>query len=209
MPEPESLYDILNVARDASHDEIKAAWRRAAAAAHPDRAGGSVERMSQVNQAWEVLGDAHRRAAYDAEGKTGRDNALDNARQMLRNEFRKAMSIPGTEERDLVQLVRNACHGIRSNARNARVNVEAQLRLLDRRMKRLKGPKHDNLFLEVLKDAHDEATRGLTTIDDAIAAVDVAEKILADYGWDAFADFGQGSNMFAALLGGNWPPGPP
>ncbi len=61
-------YDVLGVAPHASHDEIRAAFRRAAREAHPDRHGeGSATRMAAVNEAWRVLGDADRRRAYDAQ----------------------------------------------------------------------------------------------------------------------------------------------
>ena len=55
-------YDLLDVARDASADEIRAAWRAAIADLEPgDR------RFTRLNQAAEVLLDPTARAAYDAE----------------------------------------------------------------------------------------------------------------------------------------------
>jgi curved DNA-binding protein CbpA len=188
VPETESLYAILDVAQDATPEAIKQAWRRAATAAHPDRPGGSAERMSQVNQAYEVLSDPERRAGYDQNGDTRRSEALQNARAMLRNEFRKAMEVKGGEDADLVGLVKHALTRIEMNAKNARVATQAQLRLLERRMRRLKGPTLDNLFLEVMTEAHDEATRGLRTIDEAMEAVAVANTIVGQYSWDMFAD---------------------
>ncbi|WP_347022477.1 DnaJ domain-containing protein [Bacteroides ovatus] len=50
---------------DATEAEIKAAYKQAAKSAHPD-AGGSNEKMQEVNAAWEVLGNAQKRAEYDA-----------------------------------------------------------------------------------------------------------------------------------------------
>ena len=60
-------YDVLGVSRRASQEEIRAAYRRAAREAHPDRHGdASAARMAAVNEAWRVLGDADRRRRYDA-----------------------------------------------------------------------------------------------------------------------------------------------
>ena len=59
-----SHYDVLGVTARATPDEVRAAYRRAARDHHPD-AGGDAARMSDLNTAWHVLGDAHRRAAYD------------------------------------------------------------------------------------------------------------------------------------------------
>jgi hypothetical protein len=54
------------VAPDATTDEIRAAYRRAARAHHPDRHGDAASaRMADVNHAWQVLGDAGRRRDYD------------------------------------------------------------------------------------------------------------------------------------------------
>ena len=59
-------YERLGVRPDATSDELRDAYRRAARAAHPDRHGtSSSARMAEVNEAWRILGDAARRGAYD------------------------------------------------------------------------------------------------------------------------------------------------
>ncbi len=60
-----SWYDILGITPNASPDEIAAAWHTTAKATHPDR-GGDPAAFDLAQQAWEVLGDPHHRAAYDA-----------------------------------------------------------------------------------------------------------------------------------------------
>ena len=67
-------YAALGVARDASDEEIKKAYRRMAMQYHPDRNGGSKEaeeKFKDVAEAWEVLGDPQKRAAYDRYGEAG------------------------------------------------------------------------------------------------------------------------------------------
>lgn len=59
-------YELLGVDRDADADTIKAAWRRKASAAHPDRKGGSEAAMQAVQEAYDCLSDPEKRAAYDA-----------------------------------------------------------------------------------------------------------------------------------------------
>jgi curved DNA-binding protein len=63
-------YQLLGVARDASADEVKRAYRRLARQHHPDvnKTTGAAARMSEINEAYAVLGDPERRAAYDALG---------------------------------------------------------------------------------------------------------------------------------------------
>lgn len=71
--EPGDLYEILGVAADASREEIVHAYRRQAHSAHPDvRPGdpGASARFQAMTQAYRVLSDPARRAAYDRQRPT-------------------------------------------------------------------------------------------------------------------------------------------
>ena len=70
-----NLYRVLHVQTDAPTEVIRSSWRTLLGRLrlHPDF-GGSHAQAVLVNQAWEVLGDAQRRAAYDASlQQDGRD----------------------------------------------------------------------------------------------------------------------------------------
>lgn len=62
-----SPYETLGVEKDAGADEIRAAYRRRIREAHPDR-GGDSDSAAAINAAYDVLGDAQRRAKYDEFG---------------------------------------------------------------------------------------------------------------------------------------------
>lgn len=68
-------YEILNVARNASdYAEIKQAYRRLAMKHHPDRNPGDAvaeEHFKEAKEAYEVLSDSRKRAAYDQFGHAG------------------------------------------------------------------------------------------------------------------------------------------
>lgn len=63
-------YEVLGVGKDASADELKKAFRRAAVEHHPDR-GGDEAKFKEINEAYEVLKDADKRKRYDQFGHAG------------------------------------------------------------------------------------------------------------------------------------------
>lgn len=70
-------YDVLGVARDASVDEIKKAYRTLAVQYHPDRNPGDAEaeeRFKEASQAYAILSDEEKRARYDRFGHQGVDS---------------------------------------------------------------------------------------------------------------------------------------
>jgi molecular chaperone DnaJ len=70
-------YEILGVPRTASQDDLKAAFRRLARQYHPDvnKSEDAEERFKEINEAYAVLSDNEKRAAYDRFGHAGVRNA--------------------------------------------------------------------------------------------------------------------------------------
>src|SRR3989442_9388676 len=70
------FYEILGVAKNASDDEIKKAYRKLAMKFHPDRnpdSKGSEDKFKEAKEAYEMLSDTQKREAYDRYGHAGVD----------------------------------------------------------------------------------------------------------------------------------------
>ncbi len=70
------FYEVLGVNRDASEDDIKKSYRRLAMKHHPDRNPDNPkaeESFKEAKEAYEILSDANKRAAYDQYGHAGVD----------------------------------------------------------------------------------------------------------------------------------------
>ena len=69
-------YEVLGLAKGASDDDVKKAYRKLAMKHHPDRNQGdgakaSEEKFKEAKEAYEVLTDAQKRAVYDQFGHAG------------------------------------------------------------------------------------------------------------------------------------------
>jgi len=74
MAEKRDYYEILGIAKTATAEEIKKAYRKKAIQYHPDKNPGdkvAEEKFKEAAEAYEVLGDENKRARYDKYGHAG------------------------------------------------------------------------------------------------------------------------------------------
>lgn len=76
MAEKRDYYEVLGVAKDCSSEDIKKAFRKLAFQYHPDHnhEDGASDKFKELNEAYEVLCDSNKRAAYDRFGHNGGAN---------------------------------------------------------------------------------------------------------------------------------------
>lgn len=71
-------YEILEISKNATQDEVKKAYRKQALKYHPDRNAGDAQaekRFKEISEAYEVLSDEKKRQIYDRHGKEGLQGA--------------------------------------------------------------------------------------------------------------------------------------
>ncbi|MBX7208956.1 MAG: molecular chaperone DnaJ [Verrucomicrobiaceae bacterium] len=71
MPDKRDYYEVLGVPRDVSPEDMKKAYRKLAVQFHPDKNPGdksAEEKFKEIGEAYDVLSDADKRAAYDRYG---------------------------------------------------------------------------------------------------------------------------------------------
>lgn len=167
------LYAALGIARDASQEEIKAAYRRAARAAHPDREGGSTAQMQSVNQAFEVLSDPERRKHYDETGNTTPQATLEErAAQGLRMMLTEAL-----EQSDVgvVEFVIASAERTIISLTSIKVNAEAKIARLEKRRSKIRFKGKGVDVVALLIDA--QIVQARTSISEAAAALEMVKTV--------------------------------
>ena len=92
--EKRDYYEVLGVTRTSDGATLKTAYRKMAMKFHPDRNGGDPEaevKFKEVNEAYEILKDPQRRAAYDRFGHAAFENGA-NGGGGFQNDFSSSMS---------------------------------------------------------------------------------------------------------------------
>lgn len=181
-------YETLGVDREADDDTIKAAYRRKAMAAHPDREGGDAGVMAAIQEAYDCLSDATRRAAYDAGQQLLSETAAQHAAaDVLRGMFSDcirdgALHVPTAVR---IRLTRD----MRELEKNLLEIPKARKTLLRWRKRVARTTEGDNLFDAVLADK-------LREVDEAVHHTTMhcdwnrrAAKMLTEYE-DRGEDFG-------------------
>lgn len=140
-------YETLGVARDASAEDIKRAYRKRAKELHPDtNPDADPEEMTELNVAYEVLGDEEKRRHYDATG------CADDGRKRMEVEVREGILTLILQHVQAMEgngdVMARVTADIVSQLRGAEQNVregEKVLRALHRAEKKLryKGTGHD------------------------------------------------------------------
>lgn len=177
------LYEILGIDEGASPEEVRRAYKRLAQQHHPDREKGDPEEFEQVRSAFAVLGDAQRRARYDAGGATAEPPNIEAmATQMLAQLFSQV--VDNEEVVDVMATVRQHIEQEYSNFQENQAVIQRKLKLLDKRQKRMTAKTENNLFDGVVSDKKRAHENALSNLSHNIEINRQVNKMLDDYEYD-------------------------
>lgn len=184
------LYDDLGIKPDATEDEIKAAYRKAASKHHPDK-GGDKEKFQVVQRAYEVLTDPVRRGRYDKDGTFSQDGNDPKLRALgeMANLVTQLVDAMG-ENTAFVDVRAELVKMVEANQEEFRTKLKG----LDRRIKfrtaaakrfRLrKGKTGDNLMARILEGNLDKLNAERAMSQDLLKTCGIMLEMLADYQYD-------------------------
>lgn len=208
----EDHYKTLGVPRDATQEQIRAAFRRAARQAHPDREGGSTERMQAINAAYDVLGDQERRRAYDAGETEG--SPMAKAMAILQSIFAEAIrdNAPDPFKFALSKIQRSE-----AGAKEEIAVTRRDITRMEAQAKRIKSKGERDLYHETLRAGIRSAEDQVRTLEQNVESCQRVRQLLqeeyecvpvsSDSFFDPRAELARyGHSAHTALMGGHRAP---
>jgi len=202
-PQERDPYETLGVAKDADAATIREAYRRKAAAAHPDRPGGSSQEMIAINGAWALLSDEVARERFDQTGDASRPPPLEVlARNTLAGLFDAACEqLP--EHVDVLFAMCRKLSQMQSESQEAIASNDEAIRKATKQMARLKwkAKSGHNFLAATLEKRIELARRRNASAKRAIEVADLCVKMLEDFEWEPeMATEASGPVLFESLL---------
>ena len=186
-------YETLGLHEDADAEAIRAAYRKAAKKAHPDRKGGSTQAMTAINTAYALLSDPERRERFDRTGsadqkKTPEQQGLSVLYDIIRQ------LVCGNSTNLVVEARQVLSRGI-ATANQAIAQHETDKAKIARKRKTLKAKKGDSVFDGLFAELIQSQERGIESAKTQRDSFAAALVLLEDYESD---DDAQMQTMFAS-----------
>ena len=177
------LYEILDVDKAASADEIKEAYRDKAKEHHPDKEGGSHEKMTDIVRAYGVLGKEDSRKRYDDTGEESDVGFEVKFQELVNFAFLKIVDENDIERVDLVKELDKYIKFV------ARENDKNKHQLLDREAKLTKvrnklSAKGDNRIGRVMDMNLHDIRRQITGIEDYIKFLEQCKEAVNHHSYE-------------------------
>lgn len=174
-----SYYDILGVKPDATAEDVRRAYQRAARRAHPDK-GGSAEDMAAVNRAYDCLRDGQRRLSYDRTGQDKPRTPVElEARGLLSAAFADLLN--RDIEQDCMGHIERFLRSRRRAIDTEQTSHRMTVRKLERRRDKIIAKSGQNLFQLLIDQQLQKLNANLDQMAHDMAVTDSALELLKNY----------------------------
>lgn len=174
-------YNTLNVNPDDDQADIKKAYRKAAASAHPDREGGDAEKFHEIRLAYEVLSDPERRQRFDETGETEQQRTTQSMAEVrlvqLFNTVIQQESFNGDIIGNCRQYINDAIR--QTKAQLSKLNLKREK--LEKQLGRIKTDGDHNLYEQILSDTIAGIVRNIEAGDAELALLNDVSELVENY----------------------------
>ncbi len=194
----QSLYDILGTTKDATQEEIKEAYRNQAKLHHPDKEGGSHEKMEQINKAYEILKDPTSRKRYDETGSTEKIPEFNvRFKAFIQDIFMKLVDARDVKTTDLIGAFADHMEKMIKDWTKTKKDYRKRADHLKLVVERLRSKTEYDPFKEVVQMNIDGLEQTLKMIDIDIEFVKECKERLKNHSYD----FDNTANEHIFLIG--------
>lgn len=180
-----NLYEILGVKTNATIVEIKNAYRKKAVENHPDKKGGSPEKMAAINHAKDILTDAVKKERYDRTGMDGKQPTFDQRfKQTMDGLLMQIIKEPGNnvDTIDVVGLMKSSIQDAMDDYKKKKKIKDTELTKILSTKERIKSK--DKTIQYVLDARIDEYNKVLAKMADEIVYCQECLEFLDKYEYD-------------------------
>ncbi len=181
----DSLYEELGADKDATQDEIGAAYRRQARKLHPDASGGdTIDEFKRIARAYEILGDEDRRRRYDETGRTAhpQGEAFTFVVQCLHEPISDILRNGRDPERaDLIKPTKARINKIRIGLKAESTDLHKQMAKLRRVAERMECDEGENLLRQSILRPVIDMEREAREVERKLGVLEECDEILTHY----------------------------
>lgn len=177
----DNLYEILGVDKNATEEEIKAAYRAKAKKNHTD-VGGDNDKMVAITKAYGVLKDPKKKEHYDNTGQEELDGFDKRFRAFIQEIFIKIIETDNVDvnHMDLIDLFKQNLDGMLSNGQNLLNKTERNLKKMRSTLDRIVS-EEDGAIFEVVNGNIQRLEKEVNLIELDIEFVEDCLEVLNSY----------------------------
>jgi len=191
-----SLYDILEVPKDANTVEIKKAYKTLSMKYHPDRETGDEEKFKAIKEAYEVLSDSERKAKYDATGATG-NRQIDYTTklfQLFEAAISRANDLATT---DVLAICNDLVDSTISEGERQKAQFNKEVARIEVFLERLSSKNDNTIIHDLYRNKLSSLQQHISIIEEEIAYQKVIKEKLKDFDY-SYTKTAREDNMYTA-----------